>query len=143
MVKRQVLVLGGEGGVCGTRNEPERVVIRAIAEEDHAELIAVGFLEPEDVRVELDGPLDVRDMEQDMADLARANRCRHDFLPRSSRSFVTYRMKGLTPSASLRLTVDSSLASRLPSRPPARPCYRPDLRSTGIGPDLLCGSEGL
>src|SRR5262250_458142 len=79
MVKRQVLVLGGEDGVCGTRNEPERVVIRAIAEKDHAELIAVGFLEPEDVRVELDGPLDVRDMEQDMADLARANRCRHDF----------------------------------------------------------------
>src|SRR5215468_9099687 len=79
MVERQILVLGGEGGVCGTRNEPERVVIRAIAEEDHAELIAVGFLEPEDVRVELDGQLDVRDMEQDMADLARANRCRHDF----------------------------------------------------------------
>src|SRR5215468_430820 len=79
MVERQVLVLGGDGGLCGTRNEPERVVIRAIAEEDHAELIAVGFLEPEDVSVELDGPFDVRDMKQDMADLARANGRRHDF----------------------------------------------------------------
>src|SRR5712692_1954595 len=78
VVKRQVLVLGGEGGFGGTRNEPERVVIRAVAEEDHAELITVGLLEPQDVRVELDGPLDVRNVEQDMADLARANRCRHD-----------------------------------------------------------------
>src|SRR5215510_7474465 len=79
MVECQVLVLGGEGGICGTRNQPERVVICAITEEDHAELIAVGLLEPEDVSVELDGPLDVRDMKQDMADLARANWCRHDF----------------------------------------------------------------
>src|SRR5215510_9927080 len=79
MVKRQILVLGGEGGVSGTRNEPERMVIRTIAKEDHPELIAVGLLKPEDVRVELDRPLDVRDMEQDMADLARANGCRHDF----------------------------------------------------------------
>src|SRR5262249_17893392 len=46
MVERQELVLGGDGGLCGTRNEPERMVIRAIAEEDHAELITVGFLEP-------------------------------------------------------------------------------------------------
>ena len=40
-------------------------------------------LNPQDVGVELDGPLDVRNMEQDMADLARANRCRHDFSFRS------------------------------------------------------------
>jgi hypothetical protein len=73
MVERQVLVLGGDGGICRTRNKPKRVVIRAIAEEDHAELIAIGLLEPQDVCVELDGPLDVRDMEQNMADLARAN----------------------------------------------------------------------
>src|SRR5262249_9562646 len=145
MVERQVLVLGGDGGLCGTRNEPERVVIRAIAEEDHAELIAVGLLEPEDVSVELDGPLDVRNIEQDMADLARANWCRHDFSFRRSPDipFVTFRGKELTPSASLRLTIDSPLASRPPSRPPARSCSRPDLRSTDIGPDLLCESEGL
>src|SRR5262249_8083304 len=78
-VERQVLVLGGERRVSGTWNEPERVVIRAITEKDHAELITVRFLESQDVSVELDGPLDVRDMEQDMADLAGANWCRHDF----------------------------------------------------------------
>jgi len=78
VVERQVLVLGREGCVFGTRNEPERMVIRAIAEEDHAELIAVGLLEPQDVSVELDGPLDVRDVEQNVADLARANGCGHD-----------------------------------------------------------------
>src|SRR5262249_1266522 len=79
MMERQVFILGSEGGVCGTRDEPECVVIRAITKEDHAELIAIGLLEPEDVSIELHGPLDVRDMKQDMADFARANRCRHDF----------------------------------------------------------------
>jgi hypothetical protein len=55
------------------------VVIRAITEKNHAELITVGLLEPQDVGVELDGPLDVRDMEQDMANLAGANWRGHDF----------------------------------------------------------------
>src|SRR5215467_1168982 len=86
MVKRQVLVLGGESGVSGTRNEPKRVVIRAITKKDHTELIAVRLFEPQDVSVELDGPLDVGDMKQDMADLSCANRCRHDFSFRCRRS---------------------------------------------------------